>query len=155
MPLADVLPGRFGLAARMPSRIGDLHGPSQGVVLLPRNLAWPGMRECDVSDSPRRRAMYSMLLTQGKRNDIARLVNADLLRYDWPLIRKSLDARLGRWCERRLRLGRFADDEGAGHLGSSAVDVGDAGTGGGAVGGEATGGAGDLGGAGAGAAGLG
>lgn len=148
MPLAYVLPGRFGFAARLPSRIGDLHGPVRGIILLPRNLSWPGMRECDVSDSPTRRTMYGMLLTQGKRNDIARLVNADLLRQDWPLIRKSLDARLGRWCERRLGLGRVAGDDDTGGLGGAAADFDGAGA-------DFDGNAADFGGAGAGAAGLG
>jgi len=66
------------------------------------------MRECDVGDDRRRRGLYGLLLSQGGRNDIARLVNAELLRRDWPLIRKSLDARLSRWCERRYRLERGA-----------------------------------------------
>ena len=49
--------------------------------------------------------MYSVLLTQGKRNDIARFVNATLLSQDWPLIRNSLEPRLRRWCERQFALG--------------------------------------------------
>src|SRR5258708_8753086 len=106
MPLADMLPGRLGLAGRLPSQIGDLRGPVRGVVMLPRNLAWPGLRECDVSDGRSRRSMYALLLTQGKRNEVARLVNATLLSQDWPLIARSLDPRLSRWCERRLGLAR-------------------------------------------------
>ena len=124
MPFADVLPGRFGLAARLPGRIGDLQGPVQGVILLPRNLSWPGMRECDVGDSPSRRSVYGMLLTQGKRNDIVRLVNPELLRQDWPLIRNSLDAGLRRWCERRLGLGRRGEDVAAAAAARSAAAAG-------------------------------
>ncbi len=104
MALAHLLPGRLGLAGRLPARIEDLRGPAGGVILLPRNLSWPGMRECDVSDDRGRRNMYGLLLAQGSRNDIARFVNAGLLRQDWPLIRKSLDARLSRSCERRFGL---------------------------------------------------
>ena len=104
MALALTLPGPLGYAGRLPRRIEDLRGPARGVVLLPRNLSWPGMRECDVAEDRRRRSLYGLLLSQGGRNDIARLVNAELLRQDWPLIRRSLDAGLSRWCERRYRL---------------------------------------------------
>jgi hypothetical protein len=104
MAVADMLPGRLGLAGRLPSRIEDLRGPSSGVIKLPRNLSWPGMRECDVGDDRVRRGVYGILLAQGSRNDVARFVNAALLRQDWPLIRNSLDRRLSRWCERRFDL---------------------------------------------------
>jgi hypothetical protein len=111
MSLEDVLrilPGRIGLAARLPDHLDDLRGPVSGVIRLPRNLAWPGLRECDVSDGQRRRAMYTLLLEQGTRNDIARLVNAALLSQDWPLISKALRPGLRRSCERRFSLGPAA-----------------------------------------------
>ena len=108
MSLADLLPGRLGPAGRMPDRIDELRGPVSGVIMLPRYLAWPGMREFDVGDGVSRRTLYGMLLAQGKRNDIARLVNATMLGQDWPLIARSLDPRLGRWCERRFGLGGHA-----------------------------------------------
>ena len=72
--------------------------------MLPRHLSWPGMRECDVTDDRARRSMYGIVLTQGRRNDVARYLNAGLLQEDWPLIRASLDPRLRRWCERRFAL---------------------------------------------------
>lgn len=106
MALADMLPGRLGLAGRLPRRIDDLRGPARGVIMLPRNLAWPGMRECDVSDDRARRSLYGMLLAQGQRNDIARFVNGGLLRQDWPPIKITLDGRLARRCERRFGLGK-------------------------------------------------
>ncbi|HUZ55380.1 MAG TPA: hypothetical protein VMU94_22980 [Streptosporangiaceae bacterium] len=105
MALADMLPGQLGLAGRLPGRIDDLRGPVRGVIMLPKNVSWPGLRECDISDDRGRRSLYAMLLAQGKRNDIARFVNAGLLRQDWPLIRNSLDSRLRRSCERRFGLG--------------------------------------------------
>src|SRR5258706_1581814 len=101
MVIADLVPRRLLLGGRLPKRIEELRGPVKGVILLPRNLSWPGMRECDVSDDRRRRSLYGMLLAQGQRNDIARFINGDLLRQDWPLIRNSLNARLRRRCERR------------------------------------------------------
>jgi hypothetical protein len=36
---------------------------------------------------------------------MARFVNARLLRADWPLLRISLDPKVRKSCERRLRLG--------------------------------------------------
>ena len=105
MSLTDLLrPGRIGLAGRLPARLEDLHGPERGVIVLPRHLAWPGMREFDVTDDRLRRSMYGIVLTQGRRNDLARFVNPRLLRQDWPLLRSSLDPKLRRWCERRLPL---------------------------------------------------
>lgn len=105
MSLTDLLrPGRIGLAGRLPARMEDLHGPERGVIVLPRHLAWPGMREFDVADDRLRRSMYGIVLTQGRRNDLARFVNPRLLTQDWPLLRSSLDPKLRRWCERRLPL---------------------------------------------------
>ena len=105
MSLTDLLrPGRIGLAGRLPARLEDLHGPERGVIVLPRHLAWPGMREFDVADDRLRRSLYGIVLTQGRRNDLARFVNPRLLTQDWPLLRSSLDPKLRRWCERRLAL---------------------------------------------------
>jgi hypothetical protein len=105
MPLAELLISRFGLAGRLPGQLDELRGPARGVIMLPRHLAWPGMRECDVTDEQIRRSMYGMLLTQGKRTDIVRLVNGALLRQDWPLIKPWLEPRLSRRCESHLELG--------------------------------------------------
>jgi hypothetical protein len=109
MSLSDLLPGRYRLAGRLPSRLEDLRGPVKGVIVLPRHMSWPGMRECDVTDDGTRRSMYGVVLTRGQRNDVARFLNARLLREDWPLISSSLDPRLRRWCERRFALHGAAD----------------------------------------------
>ena len=94
----------MGLARRLPARLEDLHGPERGVIVLPRHLAWPGMREFDVTDDRLRRSLYGIMLTQGRRNDLARFVNARLLQQDWPRLRPTLDPKLRRWCERQLAL---------------------------------------------------
>jgi hypothetical protein len=104
MSLADLLAGRSGLAGRLPQRLDELRGPVQGVIVLPRHLAWPGMREFDLSDHRIRRSMYGIVLTQGRRCEVARFLNAGLLREDWPLIRVSLEPKLRRWCERQFAL---------------------------------------------------
>ncbi len=109
MTLGDLLTGRGEIARRLPRKLEELHGPVQGVIVLPRHLSWPGMREFDVSDDRVRRSMYGVVLTQGRRNDVARFLNARLLIEDWPVIRASLDPKLRRWCERRFALRGAAD----------------------------------------------
>ena len=109
MFLADLLAGRNPHASRLPQRLADLRGPTQGVIVLPRHLSWPGMRECDVTDAATRRRMYGIVLTQGQRNDVARFLNPRLLQQDWALIRDSLDPKLRGVCERRFALGDRAE----------------------------------------------
>lgn len=106
MSLAQLLAGRSGHAGRLPDRLEDLRGPARGVIVLPRHLSWPGLRECDVTDDATRRSMYGIVLTQGQRNDVKRFLNPVLLRQDWPLIAAALDPRLRRLCERRFSLAR-------------------------------------------------
>jgi hypothetical protein len=106
MSLADLLSGR-GRPGHLPQRLEELRGPAAGVVVLPRHLTWPGMREFDVSDGSTRRSLYGIVLTQGRHNDVARFLNARLLVQDWPLIRSSLDPKLRRRCERRFALHSF------------------------------------------------
>jgi hypothetical protein len=104
MSLAELLSGKIGHAGRLPDRLEDLRGPARGVIVLPRHLSWPGMREFDVTDDATRRSMYGIVLTQGQRNDMKRFLNPALLRQDWPFISTSLEPRLRRWCERRFAL---------------------------------------------------
>ena len=92
-----------GLARRLPAKLDDLHGPERGVVVLPRHLCPHGLREFDVTDEWHRRSLYGIVLTQGRRNDMARFVNARLLREDWPELRGSLERRIRRGCERWLK----------------------------------------------------
>jgi hypothetical protein len=107
MSLTDLLlRGRSGLSGRLPASLNDLHGPQQGVVVLPRHLSRPGLREFDLSDDGLRRSLYGIVLTRGRRNDLARFVNPRLLQQDWPLLRSLLDPKIRRGCERRLKLGR-------------------------------------------------
>jgi hypothetical protein len=108
MSLTDLLRrahSGVGLARRLPASLDDLRGPQRGVVVLPRHLCPPGLREFDVADDARRRSLYGIVLTRGRRNDMARFVNARLLRQDWPVLRKSLDPKIRRGCERWLKSG--------------------------------------------------
>jgi hypothetical protein len=104
MSLAQLLSGRAGHGGRLPDRLEDLCGPARGVIVLPRHLSWPGMREFDVTDDSTRRSMYGIVLTQGQRNDVKRFLNPALLRQDWPHLRTLLDPKLRRRCERRFAL---------------------------------------------------
>jgi hypothetical protein len=105
MSLTDLFrPGQAGLARRLPTSPEDLRGPEQGVVVLPRHLSPPGLREFDVTDDWHRRSLYGIVLTQGRRNDMARFVNEKLLRQDWPVLCDTLDPKIRRGCERWLKL---------------------------------------------------
>jgi hypothetical protein len=91
-------------ASRLPKRLDDLHGPWQGVVSLPIHLTWHGLREFDVASERPRLLLYSIVLSQGRRTDMARFVNPYRLRDDWPLLRPLLSPQMRRACERRLGL---------------------------------------------------
>ena len=48
--------------------------------------------------------LYSIVISQGRRNDVARFLNAQRLREDWPELRLLVSSRMRRACERRLGL---------------------------------------------------
>ena len=96
--------GLSGPAGRLPDRIDDLHGPWQGIVVLPVHLTWYGAREFDVAREKPRLQLYSILISKGRPNDLARFVNASRLRDDWPQLRPLLSRRMQRACERKFGL---------------------------------------------------
>ncbi len=105
MALTDaIFSRRDGLSGRLPDRLEDLRGPREGVVVLPLHLSWHGLREFDVSSGESRLVLYSILLGQGRRGDLARFVNARRLAEDWPDLAALLSQRIRRACERRLGL---------------------------------------------------
>ena len=89
-------------ARRLPERLEDLHGPWQGVVVLPVHLTWHELREFDVARQRPRLLLYSIVISQGRRNDVARFLNAQRLREDWPQLRSLVSARMRRAVERKL-----------------------------------------------------
>jgi hypothetical protein len=91
-------------AARLPDRLDDLHGPWRGVVVLPVHLTWQGQREFDVALEKPRLALYSIVLSQGRPNDLARFVNPRRLNDDWPQLRMLVSGPIRRACERKLGL---------------------------------------------------
>jgi hypothetical protein len=91
-------------ARRLPGRLDDLHGPWRGTVVLPVHLSWHGSREFDVANDRRRLLMYSIVLSKGRRNEVARFVNQWRLRDDWPQLRPLVSTGVRRACERKLGL---------------------------------------------------
>ena len=98
--------GLTGHARRLPDRLDDLHGPWQGTVVLPVHLTWHQLREFDVARQRPRLLLYSIVISQGRRNDVARFLNAQRLREDWPQLRLLVSSRMRRACERKLGLPR-------------------------------------------------
>ena len=93
-----------GPARQLPDRLEDLHGPWQGVVVLPVHMTWYELREFDVARQKPRLLLYSIVISQGRRNDVARFLNAQRLREDWPQLRPLVSARMRRALERKLGL---------------------------------------------------
>jgi hypothetical protein len=103
--MASVLPlRRRAAAARIPERLDELRGPSLGVVVLPVHLTWHGLREFDISDPAGRLLLYTIVLSKGKRKDVARFLHPDLLREDWPRLRTQISPLVRDTCARRLGL---------------------------------------------------
>jgi len=91
-------------AKRLPDRLDDLHGPWQGTVVLPVHLSWHQLREFDVAKQKPRLLLYSIVISQGRRNDVARFLNPERLREDWPQLCLLVSNRMRRACERKLGL---------------------------------------------------
>lgn len=94
-------------AGRLPDRLDDLHGPWQGTVVLPVHLSWHQLREFDVAKQKPRLLLYSIVISQGRRNDVARFLNAQRLREDWPQLGPLVSSRMRKACERKLGLPRI------------------------------------------------
>jgi hypothetical protein len=106
MVLADVMifSRWHGLSGKLPDKLEDLRGPRHGIVVLPVHLTWHGLREFDVSEDEPRLVLYSIVLSKGRRNDLARFLNAGRLTEDWPRLGSMLSRQMRKACERRLGL---------------------------------------------------
>jgi hypothetical protein len=91
-------------ARQIPDRLDDLHGPWQGTVVLPVHLTWHELREFDVASQRPRLLLYTIVISKGRRNDVARFLNAQRLREDWPQLRLMISSKMRRACERKLGL---------------------------------------------------
>ena len=97
-------PRWLGAERRIPASLAELHGPSAGTVALPGWLAWSGRTEFDVADPGARLTLYQILVDVGQRDDVAKYMNADYLRADWPRLRRLIESPLRRIWEQRLSL---------------------------------------------------
>ena len=77
-------------------------GPSREWSCCPGICARPACASSTWPTTARRRSLYGIVLTRGRRNDLARFVNARLLRQDWQVLSDSLDPKIRRGCERWL-----------------------------------------------------
>ena len=100
----DLFAGFSREAGRLPERLDDLHGPWRGTVVLPVHLSWHGAREFDVGNDRRRLLMYSIVLSNGRSNEVARFLNPGRLRDDWSQLRPLVSSAMRRACERKLGL---------------------------------------------------
>jgi hypothetical protein len=101
----NLIAGLSRQADQLPDRLDDLHGPWQGTVVLPVHMTWHGLREFDVGKEKPRLLLYSIVISQGRRNDLARFVNPRRLSDDWPQLRLLVSSKMRRACERKLGLG--------------------------------------------------
>lgn len=73
--------------------LDDLQGPRAGTVTLPVTVHWSGPFDTfDVADRDDRLLIYSAVLSNGQRGEIATLVNRDLLLEAWPYL--TIDPRV-------------------------------------------------------------
>jgi hypothetical protein len=74
----------------MPASLGDLCGPTSGVVELPVRLYWSGSRQFDLADPHQAADVCEAILdTAATADDITRYLNADLLIRVWPVLGMS------------------------------------------------------------------
>jgi hypothetical protein len=99
---SDVLPSRFWGAAERVPRWDELCGPMTGVVILPNRLCWSGPADFDVADPVERLNLYTLLMSCGQRADVAAYVNGELLRHDWPKVKRLTTRELTSVWEQQL-----------------------------------------------------
>ncbi len=78
---------RARFSRRLPSELSELDGPAQGMVTLPLRLAWSGLREFDLDQPRLRMSCYRIVLAEGGRDDLVRILNHRLLVLVWPVLR--------------------------------------------------------------------
>ncbi|MFE5535723.1 hypothetical protein [Streptomyces sp. NPDC056492] len=82
---AEVLHARY--ASRLPASLEELAGPRHGLVELPLHVAWSGLRAYDLERPRLRMGLYRTVLAEGRHEDLVTLLNHDLLREQWPVLR--------------------------------------------------------------------
>ncbi|MEV0990670.1 hypothetical protein [Streptomyces sp. NPDC049949] len=85
VPAGEVLRERY--TGRLPDSLDELAGPVGGVVELPLHIAWSGLRAYDLDRPRQRMSLYRTVLAEGRRDDLATLLDRDLLTEQWPVLR--------------------------------------------------------------------
>lgn len=68
----------------MPESLGDLVGPSEGVVRLPRHLDWGPAYEYDLADAADLAVMYERVIREAQSGeDLQTCLDGDTLRRLW------------------------------------------------------------------------
>lgn len=68
----------------LPESLADLAGPTEGLVLLPRTVAWTGRREYDISSTADVRVLYERVLTEAPDAGVlSAVLDTELLRRVW------------------------------------------------------------------------
>lgn len=99
-PAAEVLRERY--TNRLPASLGELAGPSHGVVELPLHVAWSGLRAYDLDRPRQRMSLYRTVLAEGQREDLTALLDRDLLTEQWPVLRTLVSRHIRQVWEERF-----------------------------------------------------
>ena len=76
--------------------LDDLRGPAEGMLKLPHMIDWGPIKVYDLSDARMRHVAYETILREAANgDDLASLLNKDLLIQDWPLLILPLRLRAG------------------------------------------------------------
>ncbi|MFE1173072.1 hypothetical protein [Streptomyces sp. NPDC058773] len=88
----DVLRQRY--AQRLPTSLHDLAGHTDGEVELPLHIAWSGLRTYNLHRPRQRMSYYRTVLAEGQLDDLAALLDGDLLASQWPVLRTLASRRI-------------------------------------------------------------
>lgn len=80
---------RWSAPVAVPADLSRLHGPTGGTVTLPHHLYWSGTggaRTLHLADPSERDLLYSIVLTEGREEDVCTYLDADVLRSLWPTL---------------------------------------------------------------------
>jgi hypothetical protein len=75
---------------RLPGSLDELTGPAHGVVQLPAHVAWSGLSAYDLDGAKSCMTLYRTVLAEGQRDDLAGLLNRDLLLGQWSVLRNLI-----------------------------------------------------------------
>ena len=86
-----IVPSRYqsrpGRSALIAATLDELHGPTSGVVELPRRLLWQPDRRIDLADPWQRRWMYEIVLREAiRQEELRRWLDGATVRRLWPAL---------------------------------------------------------------------